>query len=260
MIFELKNYQEMAVGKLKDLANALLERSSRETIVFKAPTGSGKTVMVAEFIRQLVNRRDDNKQIAFIWAAPRQLHVQSKEKLDKHYDATRAIECKFFEDLNNNKINPDEILFLNWESINKKDNVYIRENEQERNLTKVLENTREEGTRIVLIIDESHFTAKTETSKNLIEDINPDIILEVSATPHIHSFYNVLVEFEDVRKEGMIKKEIAINPELDKGKVSDKSPDELVIECALKKRQEMLLLLEKEKSDINPLVLIQLPD
>jgi len=260
MIFELKDYQEKAIGKLKDLANELLERNAREIIVFKAPTGSGKTVMVAEFIRQLVNRRDDDKQICFIWAAPRHLHIQSKEKLDKHYDTTRAIECKFFEDLNNNKINPDEILFLNWESINKKDNVYIRENEQERNLSRVLENTKEEGRKIILIIDESHFTAKTDTSRNLINDINPDAIVEVSATPHIHSFYNVVVEFEDVRKEGMIKKEIAINPELDKGKISDKSPDELVIESALKKRHELLQCLKKEKSDVNPLILIQLPD
>lgn len=259
-MIELKDYQEKAILKLKEQMNELLNRESRETLVFKSPTGSGKTLMVAEFIKRLVDRRDDGKQIAFIWTAPRQLHYQSKEKLDKYYSTTRAIECKYFEDLTNNRIEPDEILFLNWESINKKDNVYIRENEQERNLSKVLENTREEGTRIVLIIDESHFTAKTETSRNLINDINPDVILEVSATPHIHSFYNVVVEFEDVRKEGMIKKEIAINPELDKAKVSDKSPDEMVIECALKKRQQMLKLLEKEKSNINPLILIQLPD
>lgn len=259
-MIEIKDYQEKAILKLKEQINELLNRDSRETLVFKSPTGSGKTLMVAEFIKKLVDRREDGKQIAFIWTAPRQLHTQSKEKLDKYYSTTRAIECKFFEDLVDNRIEPDEILFLNWESINKKDNVYIRENEQERNLTKVLENTREEGTKIILVIDESHFTAKTETSRNLINDINPDVILEVSATPHIHSFYNVVVEFEDVRKEGMIKKEIAINPELDKGKVSDKSPDELVLECALKKRQEMLKLLEKEKSDINPLILIQLPD
>ena len=260
MMFELKAYQEKAVRKLKDLTNELLDRNARETIVFKAPTGSGKTVMVAEFIRQLVNRRDDDKQICFIWAAPRHLHLQSKEKLDKHYDTTRAIECKFFEDLSNNKISPDQILFLNWESINKKDNVYIRENEQDKNLSRILENTREEGTKIILVIDESHFTAKTETSRKLISDIDPDVIVEVSATPHIHSYYNVPVEFEDVRDEGMIKKEIAINPELDKLKVSDKSPDELVITSALQKRQELLELLKKEKSNVNPLILIQLPD
>ena len=47
----------------------------------------------------------------------------------------------------------------------------------------------------------------------------------------------------------MIKKEIAINLELDKGKVSDKSPDELAsLNVLLKKRQEMLKHLEKKKS------------
>lgn len=258
-MIELKDYQEKAIAKLKDQVNELLNRGSRETVVFKSPTGSGKTLMVAEFIRKVVDRRDDDKQIAFIWTAPRQLHLQSKEKLDKYYSTSRAIECKYFEDLNNNRIEPDEILFLNWESINKKDNVYIRENEQEKNLSKVLENTREEGTKIILIIDESHFTAKTETSRNLINDINPDVIIEVSATPHIHSFYNVLVEFDDVRKEGMIKKEIAINPEIDKEEIK-KSPDELVLESALKKREELISLLKKEKSDVHPLILVQLPD
>jgi type III restriction enzyme len=258
-MIELKDYQERAINKLKDQVNELLDRNSRETVVFKSPTGSGKTLMVAEFIKKLVDKRDDDKQIAFIWTAPRQLHLQSKEKLDKYYSTSRAIECKYFEDLINNRIEPDEILFLNWESINKKDNVYIRENEQEKNLSKVLENTKEEGTRIVLIIDESHFTAKTETSRNLINDINPDVIVEVSATPHIHSFYNVLVEFEDVRKEGMIKQEIAVNPEIDKEEIK-KSPDELVIQSALNKRDELLSLLKKEKSDVNPLILIQLPD
>ncbi|VVB69975.1 Type III restriction enzyme, res subunit [uncultured archaeon] len=259
-MIELKEYQEKAIDKLKNQVNELLERESKETVIFKAPTGSGKTIMMAEFIRQLVNKREDKQEICFIWTAPRQLHEQSKEKLDKYYSTTRAIECKYFEDLNNNKIDSDEILFLNWESINKKDNVYIRENEQEKNLTKILENTKEEGLKIILIIDESHFTAKTETSRNLIHDISADVIVEVSATPHLHSFYNVVVEFEDVKAEGMIKKEIAINPELDKEKLDNKSPDELVIESALKKRHELLQLLKKENSNVNPLILIQLPD
>jgi len=259
-MIEIKAYQEKAIGKLKEQVNELLNRATHETVVFKAPTGSGKTLMIAEFMRHVVDKRDDDKQIAFIWAAPRQLHVQSKEKLDKYYETTSALECKFFEDLIDNKISPNEVLFLNWESINKKDNVYIRENEQDKNLSNVLENTREDGTQVILIIDESHFAAKTDTSKNLIGDINPDVTVEVSATPHIHSFYNVLVEFDDVRAEGMIKQEIAINPELDKGKVSDKTPDEVVIESALRKREDLIKLLRKEKSEVNPLILIQLPD
>ena len=184
-MIEIKDYQEKAILKLKEQINELLNRDSRETLVFKSPTGSGKTLMVAEFIKRLVDRRDDNKKIAFIWTAPRQLHTQSKEKLDKYYSTTRAIECKYFEDLVDNRIEPDEILFLNWESINKKDNVYIRENEQEKNLSKVLENTKEEGREIILIIDESHHTASSDKSKELIEIINPKVTLEVSATPQL---------------------------------------------------------------------------
>ncbi len=259
-MIEIKDYQEKAIRNLIESANKLLERDQRETLVFKAPTGSGKTLMVAEFIKRLADRREDRKEIAFIWTAPRQLHTQSKEKLDKYYSTSRAIECKYFEDLTDNRIAPEEVLFLNWESINKKDNVYIRENEQDRNLSKVMENTASEGTKIVLIIDESHFTAKTETSRALIGDIHPDLVVEVSATPHIHSFYNVLVEFEDVKTEGMIKKEISINPELDQHKISGKSSDEIVLENALRKRHELVQLLKKENSAVNPLLLIQLPD
>ena len=103
-MIEIKDYQEKAILKLKEQINELLNRESRETLVFKSPTGSGKTLMVAEFIKRIVDRRDDGKQIAFIWAAPRQLHTQSKEKLDKYYSTTRAIECKFFEDLTNEEI------------------------------------------------------------------------------------------------------------------------------------------------------------
>jgi len=58
----------------------------------------------------------------------------------------------------------------------------------------------------------------------------------------------------------MIKSEISINPEFIGLKVDTKSSDELIIEQALKKREELVKLYKKEKSEINPLVLIQLPD
>jgi len=40
------------------------------------------------------------------------------------------VQCSLFDDLGDRKIDENEILFFNWESINKKDNVYIRESEQ----------------------------------------------------------------------------------------------------------------------------------
>ena len=158
------------------------------------------------------------------------------------------------------RIGQNEILFLNWESINKKGNLIIRENEQENNLTKILENTCEDGQEIILVIDESHHAAQTDTSQNLIRDIDPQVTVEVSATPHLSSDYRVVVEFDDVKQEGMIKQEVAINPEFQNIKVGGKSADEVVLDAALGKRKELAKAYKEEGSEINPLVLIQLPD
>ena len=56
--------------------------------------------------------------------------------------------------------------FLNWESINKKDNVFVSDNERDFNLTSVVDNTLEDGREIILIIDEeSHHTSKASKYK-----------------------------------------------------------------------------------------------
>ena len=72
-----------------------------------------------------------------------------------------------FEDLDDKKIGEDEILFFNWESINKEDNIYIKENESDFNLSAVLENTRQDNRKIVLIIDESHYSADAPAANRL---------------------------------------------------------------------------------------------
>src|SRR4030043_1621852 len=142
---QLKTYQENTVDELLGKAKKLLKYSSEKKLVFKSPTGSGKTIMMAEFLKQLVNERDVRKSLGFIWTAPRQLHIQSRDKLEKYFEKSRALKCSYFEDLDDREISENEILFFNWESINRADNVYIRDNEQEFNLSKVLERAKEEG-------------------------------------------------------------------------------------------------------------------
>src|SRR3990172_11474316 len=260
-MYKTLKYQEEAVDKLVKQANELLERSGPKTCVFKAPTGSGKTIMMAEFLSRLTENRKDGKTFSFIWAAPRKLHNQSKEKLENYYNDTRTLQCSNIEDLADKKIGENEILFLNWESINKKDNVFVRENENDFNLTSIVENTLDEGREIILIIDESHHTASAENTKGLVEIMKPKITIEVSATPHMTSDYRVVVEFEDVKAEGMIKKEVAINPELKEEKLEGKGSDEFILEQAIAKREELKRHFGAiGKEDINPLLLIQLPD
>ena len=69
--------------------------------------------MMAEFLARFVTDRKDDKTFSFIWAAPRKLHLQSKEKLEWCYKDSRILECSSIEDLTETKINENEILFLN---------------------------------------------------------------------------------------------------------------------------------------------------
>jgi len=260
-MIELRDYQKKAVESLKKKVQNVLDTPDNEVVIFQAPTGSGKTVMVSEMLKQLV--KDNHKKYSFVWVSVRMLHEQSKEKLEKYYEDDRLIQCSYFEDLEDKQIGENEILFINWSSINKKDiNIYVRENEQDNNLNAIIQNTKEESRETILIIDESHHTASSEKSKELIETIGPKVTIEVSATPHLKENVSEIekVHISQVKAEEMIKSEIAVNPEFLDIKIGTKSSDELIIEQALKKREELSELYDKEGSNINPLVLIQLPD
>ncbi len=266
MWIEFKNYQEKAIVKLKQEVNDLLTADGNKICIFKSPTGSGKTLMMAEFLKRLIDSRIDGKKFSFIWIAVNKLHDQSRNSLKKYYDQFGVgLKCSYFEDLDERKISENEILFLNWASINKKGNLYVRENERDNNLSNIVARTKDEGRIVILIIDESHRNAETEKSKELIEDIGPKVTIEVSATPQLKGvFRGAEVELKDVKDEGMIKKEIVINPgfenyKLDK-KLANKTADEIVVATALKKRAELVKLYEAEESNVNPLMLIQIPD
>ncbi|MBA4318224.1 MAG: hypothetical protein C0412_07470 [Flavobacterium sp.] len=266
---QLKDYQNTAIKKLLSRSKELLSQSGEKKVIFKAPTGSGKTIMTAEFLKQLIDDKEIKTPLSFIWTAPRKLHTQSKEKIEKYYEDTRALECSNFEDLTDKQIGENEILFLNWESINKKDkNTIVKENEKEFYLGKIVENTKEEGREIVLIIDESHHHATSEISQDLITDIAPRLTIEVSATPVISNPDEIVsVPLEDVKLEGMIKKSVILNPNF-KNVLSGDSlkttladgTDAMVLEEGIKKRAEIAKAYKEAGIDINPLLLIQLPD
>ncbi|MFA5886288.1 MAG: DEAD/DEAH box helicase family protein [Patescibacteria group bacterium] len=266
---QLKDYQSTAIKKLLSRSKELLAQSGEKKVIFKAPTGSGKTIMMAEYLKQLIDDKEIRTPLSFIWTAPRKLHTQSKEKLEKYYEDTRALECSNFEDLINKQISENEILFLNWESINKRDkNTIVKENEKEFYLGKIVENTKEEGREIVLIIDESHHHATSEISQDLISDISPRLTIEVSATPIISNPDEIVsVSLEDVKLEGMIKKSVILNPNFKNFLSGDSlktaladGTDAMVLEEAMKKRFEIVKTYKDAGLNINPLLLIQLPD
>lgn len=269
----LRPYQDKAVSDLYSAATYLLQKTGKKVIVFKAPTGSGKTIMMAEFLRKLVSDNTTGSLLSFIWAAPRQLHIQSQEKLEHYYYENKILKCSSFEDLVDKDIDENEMLFLNWESINKKDNIYIRENEKDFNLSSVLQNTRDQGRQVTLIIDESHFSTNTEIASGLKDMINPKVTIEVSATPVFRGDQLdqlVSVDREDVIHDEMIKKYVVINQDF-KNDILARSTNEIsvkpqettngfIISEALKKREQLAKEFASLSSNVNPLMLIQLPD
>ncbi len=257
----LKNYQDEAVEKLKNEVNDLVNLGDNKLAIFEAPTGSGKTIMMGEFLKRFINPidREDSKSFSFIWISVRDLHNQSKKSLEKHFN--NDFSYSEFDDLERNQIRRNEILFLNWESINKEKNIYVRENEKNKNLSTIIEKTKAKGRYIILVIDESHHTALSERSTRIKNDIGARVTIEVSATPKFRNpDAHVIVQFEKVIAEGMIKKEIAINQEFREFKVDGKSSREMVIDAAITKRDTLLKAYGEEKANINPLILIQLPN
>lgn len=250
-------YQIKYINKLANTAKDLLtdEYRDNDTIVFKAPTGSGKTYMVSQALTQMVN---ENPEIAFafIWISVNNLHEQSLNSLSRYFEDDRLLDCITNTDLNNNTIEQNQIMFINWESINKENSLFRVDNEQNWNLQSVVENTKDIGNTIVLLIDESHRNASTEKSKDLIDIINPRLIIEVTATPKSSSGTLIDIPLKEVIDEGMIKKEVRINDE----KPSSIKNNEDVLRLALRKRTQLCTSYKSLGKNINPLMLIQIPN
>ena len=207
-MIHLKKYQEEAVNDLtKNLYKLLKKPGARQNLIFKAPTGSGKTVMMAsllnKFCEELPERYElEKRKAAFIWIAPNKLYIQSYNAMKGFFAEMRSIKPIFFEDVSNDELLPNEVLFVNWESINKEKNTMIKENETNKNLYSFINKAKLNDTEIIVIIDEEHMFANTKTAKRaneVLQKIYPKVEIRVSATPTTNSDYRTLVERQDVR-------------------------------------------------------------
>jgi len=124
------------------------------------------------------------RQFAYIWIAPNQLHQQSLLKLKEYYEETRELRCLEFADLADESLAENDLLFFNWQSISRDDAIVIRENEQGRNLENLIAATREKGLEIITILDEAHlFATKGDKAQKVLNVINAKLEIDVSATP-----------------------------------------------------------------------------
>lgn len=264
-------YQQRAVNELVDKTIRLLnDGGSRQKLVFEAPTGAGKTVMACQALATLIDEMHSRggskyQECAFIWFAPRQLHIQSYHSLKGTFAETRKLTPVMFDELDQSEgIQPGEILFVNWESIIKKNNLIVRDSESSVSLYEITRKTQEElGLPIIAIIDEEHMFWSTTADKSaqVLEKINPKIEIRISATPRTtNPREKVSVYRSEVIEAEMIKKEVVLNPEIDLNFSDELLLIQSLIKAALAKRNQLAEAYKALGVNINPLLLIQLPN
>ena len=220
MIYSLKNYQRNAVDELKAYFEIAFNSNQRKEIVLKSPTGSGKTFMISSLFEELCNEHPD-VDFCIIWACPGkgELHKQSCDAVKTYlsgYPHVSLLEDDFFG--SRKCIDNKEIVFVNWEKLIQKDKGTgawvnnLMKDQEGLSFIDVIDQTKKNGTKVVLVVDESHIGASAKTRIKEFKEtiIIPQITLEMSATP-LGRDPDVIVDPEDVIKAGMIKEDVIVN-------------------------------------------------
>lgn len=263
----LKDYQTRAVEELTEKTLSLLQiPRTRQKLVFKAPTGAGKTVMIAAWLQRLAELLPNlltlpERRLAYLWIAPNALHEQSSLRLRSFFEEKRSLRCRHFDDLSEMRLEENDILFFNWQSISRDDALAIRDNENGRNLSNLLQATRASGVEIVAILDEAHlFATKGEKALALLaETIQARIEVDVSATPLFQSNDMVVVKRHEVVQAEMIKTQVELNPAV-KDKGEGQALNQYLLSEAFRKRDDLERRYREVGSPVRPLLLIQLPN
>ena len=267
----LKQYQETKVQELVNKTIAQLNIDGmRRTNVFQAPTGAGKTVMVIEAMcrlhEEIASSDCQYSQVAYIWIAPNALHVQSYLSMKNALSETHRLNPVEYDELDlsfEGYIRPGEVFFVNWQSIYNDNRVIVRGSEMIPPIYDIIDRTtRVHNIPIVCIIDEEHmFTGKNaKQSEKVLNRINPKVEIRISATPKtLQPDELIKIDRSQVINEGMIKTNISLNPAL-KGAKTDDAVNMYLLEQAVKKREQLAQAYKKLGININPLLLIQLPN
>lgn len=273
-------FQEKAVEELLRQFKELWKHPQYQIpITLKAPTGSGKTYMIEKFICELTKQPDWVQDVAFVWITfSDDLAMQSRDKFLDYFPTSLPGRLLTIQDFQQGALRERDIIFLNWQKLVSKtaENRVLRRPDDKRNekesgfyFEDVIELTHAEGREFVMIIDESHKNVTEAALRDVITPINPKIILKVSATPekepgisdiinHRAGWYEV--PRQDVIDEGMIKRELICQTEEDIKSRGDKDLDELLLDLAIERRTQLVRDISKFEMNVNPLVIIQLPN
>ena len=246
---ELKEFQ---LNSVKSLCEAM-ETPARD-IILKSPTGSGKTIILTYFMHQYIQ---SFPKTVFVWLTPGKgnLEEQSKAKMDKYIHASQT---KLLSDVMTAGFEENDSCFINWEKLTKKGNNALKDSER-TNFLEHIQHALNDGIRFVIIVDESHQN-NTIKADEIIQYFHTDKIIRCSATPKgIAKAEIIEIPEEEVIAAGLIKKMLVINQDFPQS-IETENQTAFLLEKALGKQRELRAAFLQGGNDINPLIVIQIPN
>lgn len=248
----LFDFQEKAVLKLIDL---VADSNSKQTIIVKSPTGSGKTIILIDFVEEYLTKI--NRYAAFIWLCPGKgdLEEQSRKKMRK-YAPHRHTQNLF--DALQDGFSAESTTFINWELVTKKDNTALRDGEKKNLFDRIAEAHRN-NIEFIVIIDEEH-SNNTAKAKTIIDAFSSKNIIRVSATAIENKRFEYFeIDEVDVINAGLITKALYVNEGITEGMEVGDDYD-CLLDLADEKRKNIASHYTALGKNIRPLVLIQFPN
>lgn len=288
---ELFPFQKKALSQLRLMAgeaiNGYQRTHSNQVVSFTAPTGAGKTIIMASLIEEIFFGSVDYEEqpdAIFVWLSDSpQLNEQSKDKIDLKADRIQLRQCVTIADdsFDQEILDDGYVYFLNTQKLGTNSNLTKRSDNRQYTIWETLANTaREKNDRMYVIIDEAHrgmqgreagkaTTIMQKFLKGSPKDgLDPmPVVIGMSATIArfnalvsgiVATTYPVVVTTDEVRASGLLKDRIVISyPE-----ESHANRDMAVLQAAADEWKEKWnhwyqYCYEQHYAYVNPILVIQ---
>lgn len=164
---ELFPFQKRALSELRMKSAEAVYRygrsHSKQVVSFTAPTGAGKTIIMAALIESIFFGDEvypEQPEVIIVWLSDSpQLNEQSKDKIDLKADKIRLGQCVTVQDdsFDQEMFDDGHIYFLNTQKLGKSSNLTKHTDNRQYTIWETLANTaRDKSDRLYFIIDEAH--------------------------------------------------------------------------------------------------------
>lgn len=199
MIAQPKSYQTEAKNNVLDIfryANAQIDaapdpQSRRAAIahngcvLIQAPTGAGKT-LIAGLVAQELSQKDSGVKVVWLWFTPfAGLVEQARIAIKAEFNGLRVRDLA--RERRAHGTRSGDVFVSTWAAVSgRKDSKRLRRDGDEAvSLDHLVEQWRQDGFKLGVIVDEAHhtFSSGTESVRYYREVLQPDFTLMITATP-----------------------------------------------------------------------------